>query len=391
MPQFPKTINGKIDRQALPDPSCGEAVRSAGHVPPGNDVERALCQIWSKVLGLPEIGVDDSFISLGGDSLLAVRAIAEIQQQLKFRVSTRDFFFLDTVSLLAGLVQGEGVTRRVPPPAPAFINRGGRQLYTLLQKPPPDKDNGRGLLLIPPLGNEQRRTQRPMRSLMQNFSRLGYTLLRFDWTGTGNSSADAESLDDLQAWLDDIHDAAGLLTTQATSIDIVAFRTGALLAAGTNLDEWPINVRYYWDPVLSGEQWLAQMQTLQQGICKDTFRFLFPRRPGKQGNGIHEFAGLRMNEKLHEALASQSLAASLLGGTDTEHTQLLVASDCAQDERLQPLRTAGVDMQVLDETNDWLDPRATTLDMIVTRGARVLGDRLIRRVPASPEADRRVG
>ncbi len=389
MAQFPKTINGKIDQQALPDPAHGEALRSAGYVAPGNDMEHALCRIWSQVLGLPEVGVDDSFISLGGDSLLAVRAIAEIQQQLSFTVSTRDFFFLDSVALLAGHIQGEGVTRRVPPPAPAFINRRGRQLYTVLQRPPPEKDNGRGLLLVPPLGNEQRRIQRPLRSLMQNFSRLGYTLLRFDWTGTGNSSGEAESLTDLQAWTDDVYDAAGLLATQASSLDIVAFRTGALIAAGAPLDDWPVNARYYWDPVLSGEQWLAQMQVLQLGIQRDTSRFLFPRRQSRRPVGIREVAGLQLQDKLCEALAALTLAEGLLDSAGEQYAHLLINPGLADDERLRSLVLAGVDIQVVDEANDWLDPGATSLDMLVTRGARVLGDRLIRRLPEMDEDERR--
>lgn len=391
MPQFPKTINGKIDRQSLPDPDVGQAVRSAGYVAPGDEIEQALCQIWSQVLGLPEVGVDDSFISLGGDSLLAVRAISEIQQRLDFTVSTRDFFFLDTVALLAGHIQGKGVKRRVPPPAPGFINRRGRQLYTVLQKPPADKDNGRGLLLVPPLGNEQRRTQRPLRSLMQNFSRLGYTLLRFDWTGTANSSGDAESLNDLQAWSDDVYDAAGLLATHVNSLDLVCFRTGALLAAGASLDEWPVNARYYWDPVLSGEEWLAQMRLLQKGIQQDTFRFLFPRKTRARDKGISEFAGLRLNDRLCEALAPLNLPERLLAGIDDQAVHLLVASGVADDVRLRQLASAGVDIQELDEATDWLDPRATTLDMAVTRGARTLGDKLIRRLPVVVDDARRRG
>lgn len=391
MAQFPKTINGKIDRKALPDPETGVAARSAGYVAPGNEVEETLCQIWSEVLGLPEIGVDDSFISLGGDSLLAVRTIAEIQQKLDFTVSTRDFFFLDTVALLAGLVQGEGIARRVPAPAPAFINRHGRQLYTVLQKPAADKDNGRGILLVPPLANEQRRTQRPFRSLMQNFSRMGYTLLRFDWTGTANSSGDAESLRDLQVWSDDIHHAAGLLATHADSFDVVAFRTGALLAAATTLDEWPVNAHYYWDPVLDGKEWLMQMQLLHDGIRKDTFRFLFPRKPPRGDDRICEFAGLRLHASLYESLASRTFAECLLDDAADNAAHLLIAPAMADDARLLPLTAAGIDIQVLEESNDWLDPRATTRDMIVTRGARILGDKLDRRRAIDRADEQRTG
>ncbi len=391
MAQFLKTLNGKIDRQALPDPASGEAVRSAAYVAPGNELERALCQIWSQVLGLPEIGVDDSFIALGGDSLQAVRAIAEIQQQLNVTLSTRDFFFLGSVALLAGHIQGNGVARQVPPPAPAFINRRGRQLYTVLQQPPPDKDNERGLLLVPALGNEQRRLQRPMRSLMQNFSRLGYTVLRFDWTGTGNSSDEPESVREIQDWVNDIYDAAGLLATQARSIDVVAFRTGALMAAAADLDDWPINARYYWDPVLSGKQWLMQMHKLHKATLEDTERFALPRRISKGAAGIRDCAGLRLKTGLCESLSSMNLVQTLQDRDEAEYAHLLIAPEMADDEQLRLADSAGLDVQLIDESTDWLDSRACAPDMSVTRGARVLGDKLIRRLPATSATMRKTG
>ncbi len=389
--QFPKTMNGKIDRKALPDPDNGVAVRSSSFVSPCTDLERALCQIWSKALGVPDVGTDDSFISLGGDSLMAVRAITAMQKQLDFTISTRDFFFLDSVALLAGHVEGKQATRRVPPPQPAFINLRGRQLYTLLQKPLPGKGNGRGILLVPPLGNEQRRTQRPFRSLMQNFSRQGYTVLRFDWTGTANSSGDAESLTNLQVWHDDIYDATELLALQVDSLDIVAFRTGALLAAEVSLEEWPVNRRYYWDPVLSGEEWLTQMQLLHAEIMADTFRFLRPRKLSLNSGPVREYAGLRLHDQLCESLSSQSLAESLLKNDWNHAAQMLVPFSMADDDRLASVVSIGVDVQRLDEASDWLDHRATTRDMMITQGARLLADKLIQQSPDMAAAKRRMG
>ncbi|ASJ71509.1 amino acid adenylation domain-containing protein [Granulosicoccus antarcticus] len=391
MEQLPKTINGKIDRKALPDPLNGVAARSAGFVEPESDLERALCQIWSEVLGMPEVGSDDSFISLGGDSLMAVRAITAIQKQLDYTLSTRDFFFLDTVALLAGHIQGKQTTRRVPPPEPAFINSRGTQLYTLLQKPQAGQGNGRGILLVAPLGNEQRRTQRPFRSLMQNFSRQGYTVMRFDWTGTANSSGDAETLSDLQVWKDDIEHAARLLCAQVDTLDIVGFRTGALVAAEVSLENWPVNSRYYWDPVLSGEQWLSQMQALHTGILADTFRFLRPRKPSAKGSTMREFAGIRLHEKLCQSLSAQTLAASIEQNTWNHSAQLLIPPSMLIDERFSAVRSTGVDIHPLDEATDWLDPRATTHDMMITQGARTLADKLIQHSPYMATAKRQVG
>jgi acyl-coenzyme A synthetase/AMP-(fatty) acid ligase/thioesterase domain-containing protein/acyl carrier protein len=65
--ELPRTERGKIDRMALPDP----AVR-ADHAPPATTTERLLAPIWSDLLAITDIGRDDDFVALGGDSLTAV-------------------------------------------------------------------------------------------------------------------------------------------------------------------------------------------------------------------------------------------------------------------------------------------------------------------------------
>ncbi|MDR7276983.1 amino acid adenylation domain-containing protein [Catenuloplanes atrovinosus] len=72
---LPVTPNGKVDRDALPDPDF--SARVSGREP-ATAAERALCALFAEVLGLDRVGADDSFFELGGDSItsmqLAVRA-----------------------------------------------------------------------------------------------------------------------------------------------------------------------------------------------------------------------------------------------------------------------------------------------------------------------------
>jgi len=154
---------------------------------------------------------------MGGDSLLAVRTISRIQSDLDFTISTRDFFYLDTVALLAGYIEGKAVERVVPAPIPGFINKRDRQIYTVLQTAKQEISNGIGVLIVPPIGNEQRRTQRPFRLLMQNLARQGFTTMRFDWTGTANSSGNAEQVDHVDQWCNDLKDAAAELAKTCNS------------------------------------------------------------------------------------------------------------------------------------------------------------------------------
>jgi thioesterase domain-containing protein len=77
---FPRTPNGKIDRNRLPAPDLAGALADE-YVAPRDDLERALAAIWTDVIGAPRPGIRDSFFRLGGHSLLAVRMFARIEKQ----------------------------------------------------------------------------------------------------------------------------------------------------------------------------------------------------------------------------------------------------------------------------------------------------------------------
>lgn len=67
MEKFPLNANGKIDRKSLQAPE--RTVSDADYVAPRNEVEAALCKYMAQAIGLPRVGIDDNFRSLGGDSI----------------------------------------------------------------------------------------------------------------------------------------------------------------------------------------------------------------------------------------------------------------------------------------------------------------------------------
>jgi len=368
MKSLPKTINGKVDRAALSLVKAESLLSSESYTPPTTDTQCKLCAIWADVLGLPRVGLHECFTSLGGNSLMAVRVIARMHSELEIVISTRDFFFLDSVYSLAAHLEGKAVERQVPPPQPSFINTRSRQLYTLLQKPERHNDNGIGLLIVPPLGIEQRRVQRPLRSFMQNLSRMGFTVLRFDWQGTGNSSSDSCLLDSYHYWEDDIQDAAHLLSGHVQSLDLLAIRMGALIAAKTDLEPLPINNRYFLDPVFDGGQWLYEMEQLHTAIRADTFCFLRPRRA--RNDGLSEYAGLVLNQLMKHSLSNLKLPRLLQAEESNTATHIIRP----RIDALSDLSMLCSEVHEVEDSNDWVSPRTITHDMQINDAAVYVTD-----------------
>lgn len=104
---LPRSLNGKIDRSALPVPDlAGQGDRS--YMPPGTPAEAALAKIWEDVLGVPRVGTRENFFELGGDSIVSLQVIARAKQAgLLF--SPRQIFQHQTVAELAAVAVREAV------------------------------------------------------------------------------------------------------------------------------------------------------------------------------------------------------------------------------------------------------------------------------------------
>src|SRR6185436_19056855 len=77
--RLPLTVNGKLDRRALPTAEITSRVPSR---PPSGPVEAVLCEVFAEVLGLDAVGPDDDFFDLGGHSLLATRVVSRARRAL---------------------------------------------------------------------------------------------------------------------------------------------------------------------------------------------------------------------------------------------------------------------------------------------------------------------
>ncbi|MGV0885205.1 amino acid adenylation domain-containing protein, partial [Mycolicibacterium sp. XJ883] len=94
---LPLTVNGKLDTRALPAPDYGDGDRYRA---PTTAVEEVLAGIYAETLGLDQVGVDDSFFDLGGDSILSMQVVARARAA-GLVCRPRDVFVEQTVARLA--------------------------------------------------------------------------------------------------------------------------------------------------------------------------------------------------------------------------------------------------------------------------------------------------
>lgn len=312
--RFPKTINGKIDRKALPSVEQAEALAGDGDLQLRNDMEIRLARIWSEVLQISGIGREDNFFFLGGSSLLVTRVISQIKREMGIELPVRDVFANPVLHSLAShllrmlgevddAVQDSAEVQRssrLPKIEAQYIPSGSGEIFSVYYS---GRGNSRNhaVLICGSLGHEYARSHRNLQQLAQLLSEHGFDVLRFDYSGIGNSTGDCE-IGGPGQWCRDIDNAAEWLKARscASQFSAIGLRIGATILANTS------NVSgdnlILWDPASSGSNFLFQLAEFHRRALQDFVRYATQRT-----SEVHQYYGFVTNAQAEVELRRLNL------------------------------------------------------------------------------------
>jgi len=111
--KLPKLPNGKVDRNQLPKVDVGKLTKKT-YLPPSTPEEVRLAEIWQDMLGVDQVGIEDSFFELGGNSLTVAQMVAKVKEEFGVVISLRQLFKHPTISELVRMM---GVKAHVANPS----------------------------------------------------------------------------------------------------------------------------------------------------------------------------------------------------------------------------------------------------------------------------------
>jgi acyl carrier protein len=105
MDTMPLTPNGKIDRKSLPHPKIERPELVQEFIQPQNELHEIISRLWSKILKIDKIGINDNFFDLGGDSLLSVQLVMLLEKEMKTEIPVVKFFQYPTIRNFADYIE----------------------------------------------------------------------------------------------------------------------------------------------------------------------------------------------------------------------------------------------------------------------------------------------
>jgi pimeloyl-ACP methyl ester carboxylesterase len=228
------------------------------------------------------------------------------------------------------------------------LEAGGRQLLTSLHLAQRLRPRGVAVLLCNPFGEEASRAHRSFRVLATRLRDAGYSTLRFDYSGTGDSAGDAASAR-LETWIDDLAAAAAHLrhVSGVSRVALLGLRLGASLAA-LACARGGVQARHLllWDPVVEGAHYLRELDAAHQAYLRSELGDGWVDRRARHADGSPtEALGTPIGADLAAALRALDLAGAR---PPAEQITVLPPRDATQAARLRAVLPPGAAVRWLD-------------------------------------------
>ena len=309
---LPLNHNLKIDYQALLSGNYKTLLneREAIIKLPKTNTEKKFIEFCKEILNTEYISLDQNFFDLGGQSISALEFIQRVEDEFNVRLDGMEILreSLETLTHLCDERRG-GFTQEItiklpvsPDRIETFFFGKGQDLYGVCYYPQKIKKN-KAILICHPLGVDHVRTQFIINKLSKNLSKLGHSVFRFDYLGTGNSKGDAQQ-SDCQIWTSNIEEAYQEIFSRTNSDDIsvVGIRLGATLISGTNTSLFSKLI--YWDPIEDGSTYLSNLERLTKRYFHSSVKFNFWM---KKNNEYDDLLGIALSKNTQVQLKSTSL------------------------------------------------------------------------------------
>lgn len=249
-----------------------------------------------------------------------------------------------------------------------FFGHSSKPLFGYYHAPAPGLDRSIAVLICPPLGQEYLRAHRSLVQVSHILARNHLHVMRFDYSGTGDSWGDLQGVS-VQDWLEDVSLAAKKLAelSSASSVLLFGIRFGATLISC--LKELPAQAtgRIYWDPVLQGGDYLHKMRQIQNQRIADSNLFAVDRRTILPPHE-NDLLGFQWSDALLAELAETQLDQSELP------SHVLLSKDFDQPQALQSMGLKDHALIPMNHPSHWHDSHYLEKQVVQPQLAQMLAN-----------------
>lgn len=234
---------------------------------PETKEEEYLVNLWKELLKVSNVSTLDNFFNLGGDSFQAIQMIGRIEKETGSKFSPR-LILLNTLGQIANQLtnSAECSSPKVVSSSknnvtgyaePFYFYNKDSQLFGILHHPTKSNDVNVGVLFCAPIAQEYMKTHWIFRQIADALCKFGFYVLRFDYSGCGDSSG--SNFDGgINQWVTDTRTAEQILRdrTGVTKTITLATRIGAFISLQAHLNSSLV----LWDPVENGETYIRDLE-----------------------------------------------------------------------------------------------------------------------------------